>query len=41
LAEFRALLRDHTAFILGFETGRKLTERVAALHEIERRPEEI
>jgi hypothetical protein len=41
LAEFRALLRDHTAFILGFDTGRKLTERVAALHQVERRPEEI
>jgi hypothetical protein len=41
LAEFRALLRDHTAFILGFDTGRKLTERVAALHEVERRPGEI
>jgi pimeloyl-ACP methyl ester carboxylesterase len=41
LAEFRALLRDHTAFILGFDTGRKLTERAAALHAVERRPEEI
>jgi hypothetical protein len=41
LAEFRALLRDHTAFILGFDTGRKLTARTAALHAAERRPEEI
>jgi hypothetical protein len=41
LAEFRALIRDHTAFILGFDTGRKLTARAAALHEVERRPEEI
>jgi hypothetical protein len=41
LAEFRALIRDHTAFILGFDTGRKLTERAAALYGVERRPEEI
>jgi hypothetical protein len=41
LAEFRALLRDHTAFILGFDTGRKLTARAAALHAVEQRPEAI
>ena len=41
LAEFRALIREHTAFILGFDTGHRLTERVAALHAAERRPEEI
>ncbi len=41
LAEFRALLRDHTAFIIGFDTGRKLTARAAALHAVERRPEEM
>ena len=41
LAEFRALLRDHTAFILGFDTGRKLTARAAAFRAVERPPEQI
>ena len=41
LAEFRALLRDHTAFILGFDTGRRLTARAAAFHAVERPPEQI
>ena len=40
-AELRALVRDHTAFIMGFSEGRVLTTRAQALHEIDRKPDEL
>jgi len=41
LADLRALIHDHAAFILGFEKGRELASRVAALHNLERTPEQL
>jgi hypothetical protein len=41
LAELRALLRDHTAFILGFATGRELMARVASLNMVTNTPQEL
>jgi hypothetical protein len=41
LAELRALVRDHTAFIMGFSEGKDLTIRAQALHDVDRKPEQL
>jgi hypothetical protein len=41
MAELRALVRDHTAFIMGFSEGRVLTTRAQALHDVDRKPSEL